>query len=363
MADWSPSDAAEHCSRFRWLTKTLFAAAALAITAATASLASAADDCKMVQIAELPVRLQDNKLLVDGEINGRKIRIVLDTGATHTLLFRSTADRLGLRRDRVKGVRMFGIGGETSVESALVDEIRIGEATRERLRMFVAGEGEFGRDMDVLLGEDVLQSFDVEFDLAHSVVRLHQSNDCEGMSLAYWATDGARTVGIEPVDERRPQIRLDVLINGQGVSALLDSGAGISLLDKPMAAALGVTPSTPGVVPFGRGTGLGQKAIEFWVGPFQSVAIGDETIKHTSIVFGDVFKNASYIGTGSHVPRRVESAAMLLGADFLHAHRVLVAHSQRKIYFTYVGGPVFQRIALPASSVGNRPENAAGGEK
>ena len=34
-------------------------------------------------------------------------------------------------------------------------------------------------------------------------------------------------------------------------------------------------------------------------------------------------------------------AAMLLGADFLRAHRVLIAHSQRKIYFTYAGGTVF----------------------
>jgi len=33
---------------------------------------------------------------------------------------------------------------------------------------------------------------------------------------------------------------------------------------------------------------------------------------------------------------------MLLGADFLRAHRVLVAHSQGKIYFTYIGGPAFQ---------------------
>jgi len=32
---------------------------------------------------------------------------------------------------------------------------------------------------------------------------------------------------------------------------------------------------------------------------------------------------------------------MLLGADFLRAHRTLVSHSQRKMYFTYVGGPVF----------------------
>jgi hypothetical protein len=38
---------------------------------------------------------------------------------------------------------------------------------------------------------------------------------------------------------------------------------------------------------------------------------------------------------------------MLLGADFLRSHRVLVSHSQRKIYFTYVGGPIFQTARAP----------------
>ena len=32
---------------------------------------------------------------------------------------------------------------------------------------------------------------------------------------------------------------------------------------------------------------------------------------------------------------------MLLGADFLRAHRVLVARSQGRLYFTYSGGTVF----------------------
>jgi hypothetical protein len=41
---------------------------------------------------------------------------------------------------------------------------------------------------------------------------------------------------------------------------------------------------------------------------------------------------------------------MLLGADFLRAHRLLVAHSQQKIYFTYAGGPVFRRAGAPDSS-------------
>ena len=36
----------------------------------------------MVKIADLPVRVVKNKLIVDGTINGQKIGIVLDTGAT-----------------------------------------------------------------------------------------------------------------------------------------------------------------------------------------------------------------------------------------------------------------------------------------
>jgi hypothetical protein len=41
---------------------------------------------------------------------------------------------------------------------------------------------------------------------------------------------------------------------------------------------------------------------------------------------------------------------MLLGVDFLRAHRTLVAHSQRKLYFTYVGGPVFEAGVAPPRS-------------
>ena len=50
---------------------------------------------------------------------------------------------------------------------------------------------------------------------------------------------------------------------------------------------------------------------------------------------------------------------MLLGADFLRAHRTLVAHSQRRLYFTYVGGPVF--LAEPAApQPPSRPDGGPG---
>ena len=62
---------------------------------------------------------------------------------------------------------------------------------------------------------------------------------------------------------------------------------------------------------------------------------------------------------------------MLLGADFLRSHRVLVSHSQRKLYFTYLGGPVFQSrepstskdpdraIADYDAAIQSDPQNAA----
>ena len=50
---------------------------------------------------------------------------------------------------------------------------------------------------------------------------------------------------------------------------------------------------------------------------------------------------------------------MLLGADFLRAHRVLVAHSQRKVYFTFAGGRVFSQVA-PAKLPGPKQDAGKG---
>jgi hypothetical protein len=48
---------------------------------------------------------------------------------------------------------------------------------------------------------------------------------------------------------------------------------------------------------------------------------------------------------------------MLLGADFLRAHRVLVSHSQRKMYFTYLGSPVFAMPRPPQSGAEPRRDS------
>jgi hypothetical protein len=57
--------------------------------------------------------------------------------------------------------------------------------------------------------------------------------------------------------------------------------------------------------------------------------------------------------------------SMLLGADFIRAHRIYIAKSQGKLYFSYNGGPIFQVVRpqpdepqaapAPAASAPARP--------
>ena len=336
----------------RWVTACVALIAAMAATTGKA--------CTMARFAEWPIKLDRGHVVVDGKINGQGVRVMLDTGAG-TMILRTAADRLGLLRRPARGYRSFGIGGETYVEFTNVDDFQIGDMMRKNWRVMVAGEHDFGKSVDVVLGEDFLDAADIEFDLPHGVVRLFRAEGCERDSIAYWATQGASEVDLVPAYDSGPRIIVPVQINGNAITAELDSGSNVSVLDQPVAARLGIRPNSPGVTFAGKGGGFGGKSVDFWLAPVKTFTIGGETISDTFIGFADLWKDATYSPPGSHLAQKITlTPAMLLGADFLRAHRVLVSHSQRKMYFTYEGGPVFQPKPSPQASGAPADEHAPG---
>ena len=244
-----------------------------AATPERSPLAATPSSCTLAKIAELPIRVVLNKLIVEGAINGQSVNIMLDTGAS-SLILRPAADRLGLIRQKIRGARAYGVGGESDIDSALVDELRLGDAKLKSRHMMVTGEREIGDGIAVILGEDFFHVVDVEFDLAHNAVRLFQPKDCDGASLAYWAASGASEVPIERVAATGPRIFLTVQVNGQPVRALFDSGAGASVLNRSDAARVGVVAEGTG----GTSGGIGPSLVDWSYGEVKSFAIGDETI-------------------------------------------------------------------------------------
>ncbi len=321
----------------------IFAIAGAAIGLALGGNAAAAEagKCKVGRIAEWPLRTEYYRPVFDGAINGQKVGILIDTGSAMNLVRRSHTTRLGLTRHQAPGRSVITISGEQQAEYVHIEEFRIGEGVRKGWEVLVAGEGSFSDDIAVILGDDFFQQVDVEFDMAHNAVRLYETRDCDGVSLAYWAT--TEPAGEVPI-ESGSKIRLTVSINGQPVRAGLDSGSSASMLSKPDAARLGVTPESPGTVAGGcflDGLG-GRRQLDSWIGQFESFTVGNERIRNPKIRFADLWRNMAYTETGSRLPTRLAGQPdMLLGADFLRAHRVLVSRSQRKMYFTYAGGTVF----------------------
>jgi len=312
-----------------------------------AHAATQAHKCKYSRIAEMPVWTQDGRPVTEGSVNGSKVGILLDTGAGPSMIHRSAAEKLGLTPVDVAGLRVLGAGGESAARAVQIDEFKFGHAVRKDWRVLVYGEGVLGANIAVVLGYDFLQNLDVEFDLPGGAVRFFRAEDCDNVALSYWTKEPAGEVAIEPGS----QLELTIQVNGQPARAQLDSGASTSVVESELASRLGVTEQSPGVVPGGCSSGTGRNPIESWIGQFESFAIGHELIRRPRLRFAELWKDITYTGAGGFARTKMEGMpSMLLGADFLRTHRVLIAHSQRKIYFTYAGGTVFPAEAAKGCS-------------
>jgi len=324
-------------SILRRLPALLAASLLLALT-----MPAVAQGCKLSKLAEWTVRDGSNYVTIDGAINDKPVGVVIDTGATRSLILRKTAVALDLPISEARGMRFFGVGGETKAEVAQVDHLRIGEAEVPALALFVAGDT-IGAGNDVLLGQDFLAKFDVEFDLENRKVRLFRAQDCKDVSLAYWTRSAPGEVEIEDVTSAQPKVAFDVSLNGKRMPAILDSGAPTTVVPSVHAESVGVTPASPGVTQSRSLGGLGSKRMPSWIGTFAEFAIGNESIPDVRIRFGDLWGFSSLDTTGSRIRRNLTATEpLLLGNDFLRAHRTFIVNSHRRMYFTYEGGPVFR---------------------
>jgi tetratricopeptide (TPR) repeat protein len=206
---------------------------------------------------------------------------------------------------------------------------------------FLVGGSEAGSASSGLLGQNFLVNWNVEYDLAKGAIRLFKDTDCSKQFLAYWAVQAQQpytVTNIEKVTPRYPHAIGHAYINGEKIKVLFDSGAFKSVLSLKAAARAGVKVDSPGVIEGGLTGGVGRNMVRSYIAPFASFKFAD----------GEEIKNARL----RVAEMDIGIADMLVGADFFLSHRIFVANSQDKLYFTYNGGPVFdlRTTSKPAAS-------------
>ena len=310
----------------------------LAFVALGAPPLRAASECKLTKFAELPVTMVGLRPMVTVGLNGHGAVLIADSGSAFSTLTPAIAAELKLPTRFVpQDFYVVGVGGTASVSLATVKNLSLaGYSLRDR--SFLVGGGEPGNGAAGLLGQDVLHVADVEYDLAHGRIDLVRAEGCRDRPLVYWDNSQAYNVvdiywsGAAESGRVPPLTAGSAFIDGARIRVLFDSGAATSLLTLRAAERAGVKPTDPGVVPAGFSRGLGRTMVQTWIATFPSFKVGDEEIKNARLRIGDV---------------RLSDFDMLLGADFFLSHRVYVANSQHKLYFTYNGGPVFNLSSAP----------------
>lgn len=288
--------------------------------------------CKLAAIAELPVTMHGFRAAVTAKINGADARLIVDSGASYSVLGPASVNAYKLSlHPPPPHLEWRGLGGTVEIAAANIDRFSFGDTVIPDIEFLVGGTEQSGGVAGVL-GQNVLGAADVEYDIAHGMIRLMRPGEgCEKTVLAYWARNQPYSaIDMDWTSGRRQHTKGVVTINGERMHVLFDTGA-TSMLSLRAAERAGIKPDAAGVVPAGHAYGFGGTALETWIAPVASFKIGDEEIKNTHVRIAEMD-----LGKGE-----LADIDMLIGIDFFLSHHIYVANSRSRLYFTYNGGPVF----------------------
>jgi predicted aspartyl protease len=330
-ASSTPRAHAEQLTR-RWAL--LLAAAPIALFALPGGVR--ADDT-----VTLPVQLDaGGRPTVLVQVRGHSLRFLVDTGSTTSVLDRSVADELALDLRR-SNITARGLGGPLPAELAVGFELELDGlvSPRGHKRLWVVRSGGFGPGIAGLLGNEFLWDWDVEFDLPAGVLRFHPPGDAPSFVPM-------QSAQLRYSDRYRGIVQIE--LNSVVLRALLDSGAAFSSVARRALPQLGIDPDDGQSTYVGMTRGIDGRPIRIENRRFRSFAFEGEQIDDLRLgILDDVSEERG--STGSRLLAETDHQ-FVLGADWLNAHRVLLAPSRDRLLFTRVTNrPVF-RVPVAAQS-------------
>jgi tetratricopeptide (TPR) repeat protein/predicted aspartyl protease len=290
---------------------------------------SAQAECKFQKFAEVPIVMEGTRPTMVAQVNGKDAKFLVDTGAFFGGVTEEAGKRLGMKSSTAPfGLMVQGVAGQKRDARAMrADQFTYAGIGFRNTDFILLGR--IDSDLVGNIGENLMGPFDVEYDFANGVMRYFKAEGCSyDTNLAYWSK-GMVLSRVSIIDPTK--ILLGVITNakvdGHTIRVAWDSGSSLSVISRNAAGRAGIRVNSDGVTNGGVSYGIYGRGIENFLAPFDSFAVGSEEIKNTRLRVADI---------------DLQKADMLLGADFFLSHRILISNSQKQVYFTYNGGPVFR---------------------
>lgn len=312
--------------------------AALAAFAALAIATSAtAVDCNPAIAAELrlePVESASPVVIV--RIDGSPRRFIVEPGALWSAISEPAAAATGLRPLPLQAREPTGTdGGVALSQFAVAERFELGSLPAARTQLLLLPEQVTGRDVDGVLGADVLDRYDLDFDFAAHVLRLVSPQHCPGPVVRWTREYAAAPFRIAP----SRHLVVEMMLDGKQVSVAIDTARSRTALSASSAERLyGLTAASPDVdVPADRAAA---GALRFRK-QFESLALGGLVIRRPLVyVWADGDAQAVAARSAASLPVEgalglpLERQDLAIGMDVLRHLHLYVAFAEKMLYLS-----------------------------
>jgi predicted aspartyl protease len=279
--------------------------------------------CVVQQRAVVSLEIVDTTVLTQVTVNGVPGTFILDTGAAQTVVTPDAVDHFHLALDEWTATTMHGVGGIERRRNADPRSVALGGVALHRrslardatlrvatLPRTMAG----GQRIDGLLGRDLLSAFDLDLDFPRRQLTLYDVSDCAGRFLP-WTEDYFAVPVEQPAESA---LLVSVELDGIRLRALLDSGAGVTLVAAPGMARLGLELGRLRNDPSQVVSGMGPHTVTMWQHKFHDFRTGEVTVSNPTFFVAPIQLNPI--------------SDMLLGADWLTVRRVWISYATRQLF-------------------------------
>lgn len=275
----------------------LFVAGFFLAFTGNARAACAPERLATVKTAALP----DGRITIPVMVEGHPLSFLLDTGGVSTTIKWDLAKEMGLVIQQTPR-RLTGVGGSILNFTLASENFSIGELRVQNRPIYVESRPLLGADGT--LGADTLRDYDVEIDGIQNSLSFYASGYC---APPQWGS--AVAIGIA----RGGHVRVPIKIDGTALTAVLDTGAAMSVISMRAAAFLGVHPGAPELIPAGN-----SGSYRIYAYPFRSLELGGVVVKNPRIA----------IASDGLIPGN----DLVLGFDALSQMHLTIAYGSGRLY-------------------------------
>ncbi len=154
--------------------------------------------------------------IVPLKVNGNDLQFIFDTGGVTTMINRETAEKLHLPIQATY-MEMVNVAGGNAKDRAHIDQFDIGRLHGKDIYFLVSPF----KSMDGVLSLNFMLPYDIDVDFGTDKLNFFSQDHCPG-GVQYWKADAVAAV---PFTVDDGHIYLRVTVDGQPVSAILDTGA------------------------------------------------------------------------------------------------------------------------------------------